>query len=205
MLEILCCIFVTNLSKIGLLMFPWQQILESALKWDQPIQLSNDITVTLFLNQSSQNFELRFEMIISTSVQIFSRIQCFILPWQHILWRVLRDKLGPQNQWWSHCDVISQSISTKFCIFVCYTNKHLCAKFEQSRTRNKEFAKNGKWCHCHVISTNSSAIFCVWVFVTHTYWCTKFQVAWRSDKGITGGGTKHPPRGLRMTKKARAG
>ena len=26
----------------------------------------------------------------------------------------------------------------------------------------------------------------------------------RSDKGITGGGTKHPP-GLRMTKKARAG
>ena len=66
-------------------MFPWQQILELALEQNQPIQLSNDVTVTLFLNQSSQNFELRFEMIISTSVQTFSRIQCFILPWQYIL------------------------------------------------------------------------------------------------------------------------
>ena len=70
---------------------------------NQPIQLSNDVTVTLllkgkslsvdplllpwqrFFNQSSQNFELCLEMIISTSVQNFIRIQCFILPWQHIL------------------------------------------------------------------------------------------------------------------------
>ena len=89
----LCCIFVTSLNKIGLLMFPWQHIFELALIRNQPIQLSNDVTVTLFLNQSSQNFELCLEMIISTSVQNFSRIplgriQCFILPWQHILWRV---------------------------------------------------------------------------------------------------------------------
>ena len=102
------------------------------------------------------------------------------------------DNSGPQNQWWRHCDVISQSISTKFCIFLCYTKRHLCAKFEQNRTRNKEVAKNGKWRHCDVISKNSSAIFCVWVSFTHTYWCTKFQVDWRSDKGITGGGTILP-------------
>ena len=84
LLKILCCIFVSNLSKIGPLMFPWQHIFELALMRNQAIQLSNDVTVTLFLNQSSQNFELCLEMIISTSVQNFRRIQCFILPWQHI-------------------------------------------------------------------------------------------------------------------------
>ena len=57
-LEILTCIFVPNLRKIGLLLFPWQHIFESALMRNQAIQLSNDVTVTLFLNQSSQNFEL---------------------------------------------------------------------------------------------------------------------------------------------------
>ena len=70
-------------------MFPWQHIFELALMRNQPIQLSNDVTVTLFLNESSQNFELYLELIISTSVQNFSRIQCFIFPWQHILWKVL--------------------------------------------------------------------------------------------------------------------
>ena len=79
------CIFVPNLSKIGLLMFPWQHIFELVLMRNQPIQLSNDVTVTLFLNQSLQNFELCLAMIISTSVQTFGGIQCFILPWQHIL------------------------------------------------------------------------------------------------------------------------
>ena len=74
-----------HLSKIGLLMFPWQHIFESALVQNQPIHLSNDVTVTLFLNQSLENFEVSLEMIISTSVQTFSRIQRFILPWQHIL------------------------------------------------------------------------------------------------------------------------
>ena len=66
-------------------MFPWQHILESALMQDQAIQLSDDVTVTLFLDQSSQNFELFFEMIISTSAENFSGIKSFILPWQHIL------------------------------------------------------------------------------------------------------------------------
>ena len=66
-------------------MFPWQHIFEFALMRNQPMQLSDDATVTLFLNQSSQNFELCLEKIISTSVQNFSRIQWFILPWQHIL------------------------------------------------------------------------------------------------------------------------
>ena len=40
-------------------------------------------------------------------------------------------------------DVIFQSISTKFCNFVCYTKKHLYAKFEQNRIRNKKVAKIG--------------------------------------------------------------
>ena len=62
-------------------MFPWQHIFELAFMRNQPIQLSNEVTVTLLLNQSPQNFELCLEMIISTSVQNFSRIQCFILPW----------------------------------------------------------------------------------------------------------------------------
>ena len=66
-------------------MFPWQHIFELALMRNQPIQLSDDVTVTLFLNQSSQNLEVSLEMIISTSVQNFSRIQYFILPSQHIL------------------------------------------------------------------------------------------------------------------------
>ena len=122
-------------------MFPWQHISELALMRNQPIQLSNDVTVALFLNQSSQNFELCLEMIISTSVQNFSRTQCFILPWQTHSLKGTFDKSGPQNQWKRHCDVISQSISTKLCIFVCYTKRHLCTKFEQNWTRNKDVAK----------------------------------------------------------------
>ena len=109
---------------------------------NQPIQLSNDVTVTLFLNQSSENFEPSLEMIISTSVQNFSRTMLHIAMATHSL-KGIFDKLDPQNQWWRHCDVISQSISTKFCIFVCYTKRHLWAKFEQNRTRNKEVAKKG--------------------------------------------------------------
>ena len=73
-------------------------------------------------------------------------------------------KSGPKNQWWRICDVISQSISTKFCIFVCYTKRHLCRKFEQNRTRNKEVVKIGNDITDY-ISKNSSSIFCVWVFL----------------------------------------
>ena len=53
----------------------------------------NDVTVTLFLNQSLQNFKVFLEIISSTFVQDFSKKKCFTLPLQHILLRVLR-----QNQ-----------------------------------------------------------------------------------------------------------
>ena len=66
-------------------MFPWQHILETALMRNRAIRLSNDVTVTLFLNQSLQNFEVFLEMVSSTPVENFSTKKCFILPWQHIL------------------------------------------------------------------------------------------------------------------------
>ena len=74
------CLFTENLEPFVNTMPKWQHIFELALMQNQPIQLSNDVTVTLFLNQSLQNSELCLEMIISTSVQNFRRIQCFILP-----------------------------------------------------------------------------------------------------------------------------
>ena len=54
-------------------MFPWQHILETALMQNGAIQLSNDVTVTLFLNESLQTFKLFLEMTSGTSVQNFSR------------------------------------------------------------------------------------------------------------------------------------
>ena len=54
-------------------MFRWQHILETVLMPSGAIQVSNDVTVTLFLNQSLQNFAVFLEMISSTSVQNFSR------------------------------------------------------------------------------------------------------------------------------------
>ena len=60
-------------------MFPWKHILETALMQNGDIRLSNDVTVTLFLNQSLQNFEVLLQIISSTSVQNFSRKKCFIL------------------------------------------------------------------------------------------------------------------------------
>ena len=72
-LQILSCTFIANLSKIGLFMFPWQHILETALMRNGVIQLSIGITVTLFLNQPLQNFEVFLEMISITSAAIFSR------------------------------------------------------------------------------------------------------------------------------------
>ena len=71
-------------------MFPWQHNLETVLMRNGAIQLSNDVTVTLFLDQCLQNFEVFLEMISSTCVQNFSRKKCFILKWQHILLRVPR-------------------------------------------------------------------------------------------------------------------
>ena len=60
LLEILSCTFVPNLSKIGLFMFPWKHILETALMRNGAIQeigqetkklqkLANDVIVTSFL------------------------------------------------------------------------------------------------------------------------------------------------------------
>ena len=40
LLEILSCTFVPRLSKIGLFMFPWQHLLETALMRNGTIQLS---------------------------------------------------------------------------------------------------------------------------------------------------------------------
>ena len=79
LLEILSCTFVPNLSNSGLFMFPWQHILETALMRIWAIQLSNDVTVTLFLNPSLKNFEVFLEILSSTPVQNFSRKKCFIL------------------------------------------------------------------------------------------------------------------------------
>ena len=73
-------------------MFPWQHIPESELMQNQAIQLNNDITVTLFLNQSSQNFEVFLKMIISTSVQNFSASYA-----THSL-KDTYGKSGPENQ-----------------------------------------------------------------------------------------------------------
>ena len=71
------------------LLLPWQHFLERALRKERVLQLSNEVTVILFLNQSIQNFEVFLEMTSGTSVQNFSRKKCFILPWQRILLRVL--------------------------------------------------------------------------------------------------------------------
>ena len=50
-------------------MFPRQHILGTALIQNGAIRLSNNVTMTLFLNQALQNFEVFLEMIGSTSVQ----------------------------------------------------------------------------------------------------------------------------------------
>ena len=90
---------------------------------------------------------------------------------------------------WRHVSINLNKIFY-FCLF--YQQATLWQIWAKSDKKQRS-CKNGKWRHCVVISKNSWAIFCGWVFFTHTYWCSKFQVDWRSDKGITGGGTKHPP------------
>ena len=88
-------------------MSPWQHILETVLMRNGAIQLGNYVTVTLFLSQSLQTFEVFLEMIIGTSVQNFARKKCFILPWQHIPLRVLR-----QNR---IIEIINDVTVTSFC------------------------------------------------------------------------------------------
>ena len=58
LLRIPSCTFVPNLSKIRFFIFPWQYIFETALVRIWVIQINNDVTVTLFPDQSSQNSEL---------------------------------------------------------------------------------------------------------------------------------------------------
>ena len=107
LLEILSCNFVPNLSKTKLFIVSWQDILETALMRNGAIQLSDDVTVTLFLNESLQTFEVFLKMISGTSVQNFSKKKCFILPWQHILLRVLM-----QNR---ILEIIDDVTVTSFC------------------------------------------------------------------------------------------
>ena len=149
-------------------MFPWQHIFESTLLRNQPIQLSNDVTVTQFLHQSSQNFEICLKMIISTSVQNFSRIQCFILPWQYILSRVLLTnrvlKIDDDVTVTSFLNQFPQNFAFLFVIPRDISVQNF-SKIGQ------ETKKLPKWemTSCDIISKNSSAIFCLWVFFVHTY------------------------------------
>ena len=126
LLEIPSCTFVPNLSKAELLMFPWQHILETALMRNAAIQLNNYVTVTLFLNQSVQTFEVFLEMISGRSVHNFGRNKCFILPWQHILLRVLRQNWAIEIVDDFTVTSFCNQISTKSFIFVSNTKKHLC-------------------------------------------------------------------------------
>ena len=66
-------------------MFPLQHILETALMRNAAIQLINQVTVTLFLNQFLQAFEVFLQLISGTSVQNFSRKKSFMLLLKHIL------------------------------------------------------------------------------------------------------------------------
>ena len=59
-------------------MFSGNTFLETVLMRNWAIQLRNDFTVTFFLDQSSQKFELFLEIIISTSAQNFSKIKWFV-------------------------------------------------------------------------------------------------------------------------------
>ena len=149
-----------NLSKIELLMFPWQHIFESTLMRNQPIQLSNDVTVTLFLNQSSQNFTFSLEMISSISVQNVSRIQCFILPWQHILSRVILTnwvlKISDAVTVTSFLNQSQQNF-----VFLFVIPRGISVQNWTKIGQETKSCKNGKSCYCDIISRNSSAIFCV--------------------------------------------
>ena len=128
-------------------MFPWQHILETALMQNGPIQLSNNVTVTLFLDQALQNFEVFLEMIGSTSLQNFSRKKCFILKWQHILLRALR-----QNRVLEIIDdVIVTSLGRHFSINLSISVQNL-SKIGQETKKLQKMKSD-------VISKNSSTIF----------------------------------------------
>ena len=156
LLGILSCTFVPNLSKVRLLTFPWQHILETALMQNRAIQLSNDVTVTLFLHQSSKKSEKFLEIISSTSVQNYRQIKCFLLPWEHNLLRVLMPNLGLR---------VSDNVTvTSFLkqpqqnfVFLFVMSENISVQYlSKIRQETNKLQKLGN----DVISKNSSA-FCV--------------------------------------------
>ena len=119
------------------------------------IQLSNYVTVTLFLNQSLQTFQVFLEIL---SVQNFSRKKCFILPWQHILLRVLR-----QNR---VIEIIDEITVTSFCNQSQQTFVFVIPRSISVQNLSKigqETKKLQKWQrrHCDVISKKSSKFLCL--------------------------------------------
>ena len=159
---------------------------------NQPIQLSNDVTVTLFLYQSSQNFALCLEMTISTPVQNFNRIQFFILPWQHILWRLLlTNRVLKISDDVTVTPFLNQSQQNSvFCLL--YQEASLCKIWAKSDKKQRS-CKNGKWRHCDVISKKSSAIFCAWVFLLIPIDVPSFKLIEGQIKELQGMGPNTPP------------
>ena len=64
---------------------PWQHFLGRALRKDQVLQNSNDVTVTSFLNQSQHKFVILLEILRYTFVPNLSEVKLLMCPWQHIL------------------------------------------------------------------------------------------------------------------------
>ena len=91
-----------------------------------------------------------------------------------------------------------------FVFFVFYTKRHLCAKFEQNRTRNREVAKMGN----DVIVTSflkiAQQLFVCEYFLLIPIDVPIFKLIEGQKKELQGVLPNTPP-GLRMTKKARAG
>ena len=106
-----------------------------------------------------------------------------------------------RHQLLRHC--VSQSISTKFCIFVCYTKRHLCANFEQNRTRNKEVAKMGNDVIVASFLKIAQQLFVCEYFLIIPIDIPSFKLIEGQIKELQGVVPNTPE--LRMTKKARAG
>ena len=114
------------------------------------------------------------------------------------------DKSSPQNQWRRHCDVIPQiNLNKIFYFCLLYTKRHLCAKFEQNRTRNKEVAEMEN----DIIVTSFLKIaqhFCVWAFLLIPIDVPSFKLIEGQVKELQGVVPNIPPR-AENDQKARAG
>ena len=141
-------------------MFPWQHIFELALMRNRPIQLSDDVTVTLFLNQPSQNFELCLEMIISTSVQNFSRIQCFCNTFfEGYFWQIGSSK-SVMTLLWRHFSINLNKI-LYFCLL--YQEASMCKIWAKSDKKQRSCKKRGN----DVIVKIAHQSLCVSIFYSH--------------------------------------